>query len=148
MQVTDEYFPAVVPPPWSVCFAVADCDATTAKAKELGATVTMEPMDMPIGRFAGLIDPQGASSRNADGTTRLRSRAVLPKRSERTPRRSMTRGQARGGDGSSSSATMSAIPSRAASARSTFSPEEIATLDSALARDAVCASWPPRSPGW
>lgn len=21
----------------------------------------MEPMDMPIGRFAGLIDPQGAS---------------------------------------------------------------------------------------
>ena len=50
-----------VPPHWGVCFAVADCDATTAKARELGATVTAEPMDMPIGRFAGLIDPQGAS---------------------------------------------------------------------------------------
>ena len=32
-----------------------------AKARELGATVTNGPMDMPIGRFGGLIDPQGAS---------------------------------------------------------------------------------------
>ena len=50
-----------VPPHWQVCFAVRDADATVSKAKELGATVTAEPMDMPIGRFAGLIDPQGAS---------------------------------------------------------------------------------------
>ena len=61
MQMTDVYFPPEVTPHWSVCFGVADCDATTAKAKELGATVATEPMDMPIGRFAGLIDPQGAS---------------------------------------------------------------------------------------
>jgi hypothetical protein len=61
MQMSDEYFPAEVPPHWSVCFAVADCDATVEKARSLGATVTNEPMDMPIGRFAGLIDPQGAS---------------------------------------------------------------------------------------
>jgi predicted enzyme related to lactoylglutathione lyase len=61
MQMTDEYFPAEVPPHWSVCFAVADCDATVAKAREHGATVTYEAMDMPIGRFAGFIDPQGAS---------------------------------------------------------------------------------------
>jgi uncharacterized protein len=61
MQMTDEMFPAEVPPHWGVCFAVADCDATTAKARELGATVTAEPMDTPIGRYAGLIDPQGAS---------------------------------------------------------------------------------------
>jgi hypothetical protein len=61
MQMTDEMFPPEVPPHWGVCFAVADCDATTAKARELGATVTAEPMDTPIGRFAGLIDPQGAS---------------------------------------------------------------------------------------
>jgi uncharacterized protein len=61
MQITDEYFPPEVPSHWSVCFAVADCDATVAKARELGATLTMEPMDTPIGRFAGLIDPQGAS---------------------------------------------------------------------------------------
>jgi uncharacterized protein len=61
MQMTDEHFPAEVPPHWGVCFAVADCDATVAKARELGATVTNDPVDMPIGRFAGLIDPQGAS---------------------------------------------------------------------------------------
>jgi uncharacterized protein len=61
MQMSDEYFPQEVPPHWSVCFAVADCDATVAAARERGATVTMEPTDMPIGRFAGLIDPQGAS---------------------------------------------------------------------------------------
>jgi predicted enzyme related to lactoylglutathione lyase len=61
MQMTDDYFPAEIPPHWGVCFAVADCDGIVAKARSLGATVTNEPMDMPIGRFAGLIDPQGAS---------------------------------------------------------------------------------------
>jgi predicted enzyme related to lactoylglutathione lyase len=61
MEMTDEYFPPEVPPHWAVCFAVADCDATVATAREHGATVTTEPMDMPIGRFANLIDPQGAS---------------------------------------------------------------------------------------
>lgn len=61
MQMSDEWFPPEVPPHWSVCFAVADCDATVAKARALGATVTSEPMDMPIGRFAGFVDPQGAS---------------------------------------------------------------------------------------
>jgi predicted enzyme related to lactoylglutathione lyase len=61
MQMTDEYFPPEIPSHWSVCFAVADCDATVAKGRDLGATVVQEPMDMPIGRFAGFIDPQGAS---------------------------------------------------------------------------------------
>lgn len=61
MQMTDEHFPAELPSHWGVCFAVADCDATVARARDLGATVTMEPMEIPIGRFAGLIDPQGAS---------------------------------------------------------------------------------------
>ncbi|MGO9560402.1 MAG: VOC family protein [Acidimicrobiales bacterium] len=61
MEMTDEFFPAEVPPHWVVCFAVADCDATVEKARALGATVMAEPMDMPIGRFAALIDPQGAS---------------------------------------------------------------------------------------
>jgi predicted enzyme related to lactoylglutathione lyase len=61
MQMTDDYFPADIPPHWGVVFAVADCDGIVAKARSLGVTVTNEPMDMPIGRFAGLIDPQGAS---------------------------------------------------------------------------------------
>jgi len=61
MQMSEETFPAEVPAHWSVCFAVADCDATVAKARELGATITVEPVDMAIGRFAGVLDPQGAA---------------------------------------------------------------------------------------
>lgn len=61
MQMSDEHLPADLPPHWGVCFAVADCDATVAKARALGAAVTSGPMDMPIGRFAGLADPQGAA---------------------------------------------------------------------------------------
>jgi predicted enzyme related to lactoylglutathione lyase len=46
---------------WGTYFAVADCDATVAKAKELGATVMNGPMDVPdVGRMAALTDPQGA----------------------------------------------------------------------------------------
>ena len=60
MEMSAPYFPDEVPPHWSVCFAVADCDGTVAKARELGATITMEPMNMPIGRFAAIVDPQGA----------------------------------------------------------------------------------------
>lgn len=61
MQMTDEYFPPEVPAHWGVCFAVADCDATAAKARELGGTVTVEPIDSPIGRYAVIDDPQGGS---------------------------------------------------------------------------------------
>jgi predicted enzyme related to lactoylglutathione lyase len=61
MDLAGTGMPDDVPPHWSVCFAVADVDATVAKARDLGATITFEPMDMPIGRFAGVIDPQGAS---------------------------------------------------------------------------------------
>ncbi len=50
-----------VPPNWSTIFAVADHDETVARAKELGATVLMEGMDLPeIGRLAVLQDPTGA----------------------------------------------------------------------------------------
>ncbi len=61
MAMTDEFFPAEVPAHWSVCFAVADCDAIVARASELGATVVAPAIDMPIGRFAGFTDPQGAA---------------------------------------------------------------------------------------
>jgi predicted enzyme related to lactoylglutathione lyase len=50
-----------MPSYWGVYFAVADCDATVAQAKELGGTVMNEPMDVPeVGRMAALADPQGA----------------------------------------------------------------------------------------
>lgn len=50
-----------MPPFWGVHFAVADCDATVAKAKELGGGVVMEPMDGPPGRMAVVTDDQGAA---------------------------------------------------------------------------------------
>jgi predicted enzyme related to lactoylglutathione lyase len=53
--------PAGVPPHWLVYFAVDDADAAVAKAQELGGSVRMGPMDVPVGRFAILADPQGAT---------------------------------------------------------------------------------------
>jgi predicted enzyme related to lactoylglutathione lyase len=61
MPMTDEAFPPEIPAHGNVAFVVADCDAIVARARELGGTVAQEPMDMAIGRFAGLVDPQGAS---------------------------------------------------------------------------------------
>ena len=62
-----------MPPFWGIYFAVADCDATVAKAKELGANVLNGPMDVPeVGRMAALMDPQGAAFsviKNAGPTT-------------------------------------------------------------------------------
>jgi uncharacterized protein len=51
-----------VPPHWSLYFLVADCDASTAKAKSLGARVYMPPTTMGgVGRWSVLADPQGAA---------------------------------------------------------------------------------------
>ena len=50
-----------VPPHWMVYLSVADCDATVAKAQETGGKVLVPPMDTPVGRFACLMDPQGAA---------------------------------------------------------------------------------------
>lgn len=61
MEMVEGMFPPGTPPHWSVCFAVADADGTVAKAREQGGTVVAEPVDMPIGRFAAIVDPQGAA---------------------------------------------------------------------------------------
>jgi uncharacterized protein len=51
-----------IPPHWQPYVAVGDPDATCAKAKELGASALVEPMDVPtVGRIAVLRDPQGAT---------------------------------------------------------------------------------------
>jgi hypothetical protein len=52
--------PTEMPSLWGVYFAVADADATVTKAKEMGATLIREPMDIEPGRFAVLVDPVGA----------------------------------------------------------------------------------------
>jgi len=54
--------PAEVPDNWVVYFGSADVDAEIKKAADLGATVVAGPTDIPdTGRFAVLIDPQGAA---------------------------------------------------------------------------------------
>jgi predicted enzyme related to lactoylglutathione lyase len=52
--------PSQVPPHWLVYFAVDDCDATVARAKELGGSVQVPPMDIPPGRFSVVADDKGA----------------------------------------------------------------------------------------
>lgn len=54
--------PAELPDNWLVYFGAEDVDAQTRKAADLGATVVVEPADIPgTGRFAVLVDPQGAA---------------------------------------------------------------------------------------
>ena len=51
-----------IPPHWNVSFLVADADAFVERARELGATTLVEPVDTPTGlRAAALADPQGAA---------------------------------------------------------------------------------------
>ncbi|HEY6290553.1 MAG TPA: VOC family protein [Terriglobia bacterium] len=50
-----------VPSHWQVYFAVSDCDATAAQAKDLGAQFFVPPTTFEdVGRMAVLADPQGA----------------------------------------------------------------------------------------
>lgn len=50
-----------VPPHWLSYAAVADCDAATARVRELGGGVIRTPMEVPeVGRFAVVHDAQGA----------------------------------------------------------------------------------------
>ena len=49
-----------VPPHWAVYFTVENCDAALEKAKSLGGTVEMEPLEIEkVGRFAIVKDPHG-----------------------------------------------------------------------------------------
>jgi len=53
---------APAPPHWLHYVEQNDIDVTVKKARELGAKVFVEPMDIPnIGRFAVLADPTGAT---------------------------------------------------------------------------------------
>jgi predicted enzyme related to lactoylglutathione lyase len=45
---------------WQVYFHAADVDASVAKVRELGGTVTEEPQDTPYGRIAQVEDPTSA----------------------------------------------------------------------------------------
>jgi uncharacterized protein len=52
--------PAEAPPHWLVYFTVPDCDAAVETTTGAGGNVIVPPMDISIGRFAVLQDPQGA----------------------------------------------------------------------------------------
>jgi hypothetical protein len=58
MKMTPEW--GDLPPHWINYFAVEDCDATVAKARELGGAVKHGPFDSPHGRIAVVSDPYGA----------------------------------------------------------------------------------------
>jgi uncharacterized protein len=47
-------------PRWGVSFWVPDADQAARQAQELGGTMLLPPMDIPIGRFTILADPRGA----------------------------------------------------------------------------------------
>lgn len=53
--------PEEVPPHWLVYFTVEDTDAAVEKVKSGGGDVRMEPIDIPIGRFAVVADQFGAA---------------------------------------------------------------------------------------
>ena len=61
MMAMPEMVPAHVPAYWMPYFQVVNCDASTEKARTLGATVLVGPQDIPnTGRFSAVRDPQGA----------------------------------------------------------------------------------------
>lgn len=49
------------PPHWGVYVTVDNVDATAKLAEEMGASILVQPMDLPnVGRFSVFQDPQGA----------------------------------------------------------------------------------------
>jgi uncharacterized protein len=53
--------PDEVPNNWLVYFTVPDCDAAAETATSNGGQVGFGPVDIPVGRFAILTDPHGAT---------------------------------------------------------------------------------------
>jgi uncharacterized protein len=62
MPLTEDMKSHGVPPNWLSYLGTDDVDATTDKAKELGATIHMPPTDIEtVGRFSVAQDPTGAA---------------------------------------------------------------------------------------
>ncbi|MFI6035929.1 VOC family protein [Streptomyces sp. NPDC051315] len=78
MTMTED-FPPEVPSYINVYFTVPDCDEAVARATKLGATPRLGPTGSPFGRYASLIDPQGADFSVIDVTT---TEGEMPKTTE------------------------------------------------------------------
>lgn len=59
LPMEGDMWPSHVPPHWMVYFRVHDCDASVARAEELGGRVLVPATDVLPGRFASLNDPAG-----------------------------------------------------------------------------------------
>jgi hypothetical protein len=59
MEITDD-LPAEMPPHWQVYFIVENMDEAIERATSSGAKVGFGPIDVPVGRLASIVDPQGA----------------------------------------------------------------------------------------
>ncbi|GII26379.1 VOC family protein [Planosporangium mesophilum] len=59
----ESWFATRVPAHWTVTMLVEDCARTAARALELGGKVQLTPIDIGVGTYAQLIDPQGAGFR-------------------------------------------------------------------------------------
>ncbi|MFD3336369.1 VOC family protein [Streptomyces sp. NPDC058700] len=60
-MVMPEEFPPEVPPYILVYFAVDNCDKAVEAAGRLGGRKVLGPLDSPFGRYAAIMDPQGAT---------------------------------------------------------------------------------------
>jgi uncharacterized protein len=56
-----EMFPPDIPPHWRITVEVDDCALTAQRCADLGGRVFLGPLDLGIGTFAQLFDPQGAA---------------------------------------------------------------------------------------
>ncbi|QBD80707.1 VOC family protein [Ktedonosporobacter rubrisoli] len=65
-------------PYWRIYFAVADTDASVARAIELGAQVLLPARNSPFGRSATLRDPQGAVFALSQHKPEVRAAAQTP----------------------------------------------------------------------
>ena len=53
--------PAEVPPHWQVYYAVEEADRAIETTTGSGGTNLFGPHEIPVGRLAALVDPQGAN---------------------------------------------------------------------------------------
>lgn len=61
MMEMGSHMPAEVPPHWLVYVEVTDTDGAVDRATSLGGSVVVPGTDFPGGRFAIVVDPQGAT---------------------------------------------------------------------------------------
>lgn len=59
--MSDPPFPADTPPHWRITLEVDVCADIVARCAQLGGTVLMGPIDVGVGQYAQLLDPQGAT---------------------------------------------------------------------------------------